>query len=249
MRAKVLIAALTALMLFASSEASGFLSQEPADYVAVPFGDAIVIYGMLAPGVAWSDLPPFEGNITTGYRCYDANYGVWKTVADHALRGQRLTLAVQLGCALQDGYCAQPDAAKESQVAIFSECRRAGPDPRGFSCRLVLTEVPALCEQNASAALKLQRLSAEEGMRAQIAVIAGKSYPASSPELDVYPVRGPFLPLAKLLTAPISDADLDGVPDAWDNCRDKANPQQEDADADGIGDACPAPAPLPPAAP
>lgn len=250
MRSKVLLAALIALMLSAASEASAFLSQEAADYVAVPVGDAIVIYGMLAPGVAWDDLPPFEGAITTGYRCYDANYGVWKTVADHALRGQRMTLVVQMGCALQEGSCAQPDAAKSSQAAIFSECRQAGPDPRGFSCRFSLTEIPALCELNSSATLKLQRLTAEEGMRAQLAVIAGRSYPAASPALDAYPLRGPFVPLEKLLTAPIADADLDGVPDPWDNCRDKANPQQEDANADRIGDACPAPAaPTPQAVP
>lgn len=241
MRAKVLVTALAMLMLSAASEATAFLSQEPADYVAVPVGDAIVIYGMLAPGITWNDLPPFEGAITTGYRCYDANYGVWKTVADHALRGQRMTLVVQMSCALLEGYCGQPDAAKSAQAVIFSECRQAGPEGRGFSCRLNLTEVPASCEQNASTSLKLQRLTAEEGLRAQVAVIAGRSYPAGSPELDAYPVRGPFLPLSQLLVAPIADADLDGVPDPWDNCRDKANPRQEDADGDGIGDACPAP--------
>ena len=34
------------------------------------------------------------------------------------------------------------------------------------------------------------------------------------------------------------DRDLDGVPDAVDNCPDEGNPPQKDSDFDGIGDAC-----------
>lgn len=34
------------------------------------------------------------------------------------------------------------------------------------------------------------------------------------------------------------DADMDGIPDAMDNCPDDPNPVQEDIDQDGIGDAC-----------
>lgn len=34
------------------------------------------------------------------------------------------------------------------------------------------------------------------------------------------------------------DADGDGIPDAWDNCRLTSNPQQEDRDGDGVGDVC-----------
>ena len=34
------------------------------------------------------------------------------------------------------------------------------------------------------------------------------------------------------------DADGDGVPDQEDNCRDVANPEQEDNDQNGVGDAC-----------
>ncbi|MEW5735482.1 MAG: PKD domain-containing protein [Thermodesulfobacteriota bacterium] len=39
-------------------------------------------------------------------------------------------------------------------------------------------------------------------------------------------------------TAPVDDADNDGVEDAVDNCPGVANPGQEDSDNDGVGDAC-----------
>jgi hypothetical protein len=38
--------------------------------------------------------------------------------------------------------------------------------------------------------------------------------------------------------APLPDRDADGVPDATDNCPDKANSDQADADKDGVGNAC-----------
>ena len=34
------------------------------------------------------------------------------------------------------------------------------------------------------------------------------------------------------------DSDLDGVPDAWDNCLDLTNPAQADFNGNGVGDAC-----------
>jgi len=37
---------------------------------------------------------------------------------------------------------------------------------------------------------------------------------------------------------PVPDADGDGVPDAIDNCRAQANPDQADANGDGAGDLC-----------
>ena len=36
----------------------------------------------------------------------------------------------------------------------------------------------------------------------------------------------------------LPDADLDGIPDAEDNCADEVNPDQENSDGDGFGDAC-----------
>jgi len=39
-------------------------------------------------------------------------------------------------------------------------------------------------------------------------------------------------------TTAAPDSDGDGVPDATDNCKDEANPGQEDADSNGVGDAC-----------
>ncbi|MFG0317162.1 MAG: hypothetical protein ACF8XB_07815, partial [Planctomycetota bacterium JB042] len=36
----------------------------------------------------------------------------------------------------------------------------------------------------------------------------------------------------------VLDADSDGVPDEWDNCRYVSNPAQADGDLDGVGDSC-----------
>ena len=46
-----------------------------------------------------------------------------------------------------------------------------------------------------------------------------------------------------LQPAAAPDKDGDGVPDASDNCPDKANKDQKDSDKDGIGDACEPPPP------
>jgi gliding motility-associated-like protein len=40
------------------------------------------------------------------------------------------------------------------------------------------------------------------------------------------------------LVAPDLDSDMDGFPDATDNCPQVTNPKQEDTDGDGIGDLC-----------
>ncbi len=34
------------------------------------------------------------------------------------------------------------------------------------------------------------------------------------------------------------DADGDGIPNSWDNCVNKSNPNQKDTDQDGMGNAC-----------
>ena len=52
----------------------------------------------------------------------------------------------------------------------------------------------------------------------------------------VLPWKG--LQEADLRTAPLADADSDGIPDEEDNCPAQANPDQEDSDGDGPGDAC-----------
>lgn len=36
----------------------------------------------------------------------------------------------------------------------------------------------------------------------------------------------------------LNDLDGDGIPDAWDNCPQDENPDQEDLDKDGVGDVC-----------
>ena len=41
-----------------------------------------------------------------------------------------------------------------------------------------------------------------------------------------------------LIGSQAMDSDLDGVPDAWDNCLDLTNPVQADFNGNGVGDAC-----------
>lgn len=57
--------------------------------------------------------------------------------------------------------------------------------------------------------------------------------------------KRPLFPFATTLlgTCPVElpsgcDTDLDGVPDALDNCPDAINPGYADSDGDGVGDAC-----------
>lgn len=42
----------------------------------------------------------------------------------------------------------------------------------------------------------------------------------------------------RLDATPVTDADRDSVPDAFDNCLQRANPEQRDTDRDGFGNAC-----------
>ena len=57
-------------------------------------------------------------------------------------------------------------------------------------------------------------------------LLSNNTFPPTEPEMAF--AFGPVL----------TDADLDGVPDATDNCPTSANPSQENSDADGLGDAC-----------
>lgn len=245
MRRVIFTTALVGILIGLAPQAQAYLSQNASEYAAVYARDDIILYGMLAQGSTWNDLPAYESSITTGYRCHDPQYDLWKTVADHVIRGQKLLVAVHLSCGSAEGYCAAPDFGKRTQLAVYADCRPLTLNPRAFSCRIPLREVPALCELNDNSAMKLMRLAADDGFRMQVSVLAGKNYPARSPELDTYAIRSPVFQVGSLLIQPLSDADGDSVPDPWDNCPNKANAGQEDSDGNGVGDGCQPPAALP----
>ncbi len=80
-------------------------------------------------------------------------------------------------------------------------------------------------------ALEAERIAALDGARRRIdAASVLANLQARADELGVDFVAPP---LTSML-----DFDDDGVPDATDNCRGVANPDQADADDDGAGDAC-----------
>ena len=75
------------------------------------------------------------------------------------------------------------------------------------------------------------------------ATLSGHDYTGLVPgtyRFEVYGIDGAshLGPVSTWIWEVFEDADLDGIPDALDNCPFDPNPLQEDADADGFGDAC-----------
>ena len=61
---------------------------------------------------------------------------------------------------------------------------------------------------------------------------------ATEPDGDAGPVSAQQSASYTVVVPQIEDADLDGIPDADDNCVNDPNPSQLDTNADGFGNAC-----------
>lgn len=229
------------LMLVAICGPAHAVSAGAVDYAAAFLGGKIVLFGRLGAGQSWSALKPEAKSHEYGYRCYDSHNQLWKTVGSRVQAGARILVFVEMNCAPEAGYCADPGKAPEKaarvRMRVFAQCRPVAPASAEFVCTLDGKDIPVLCDLNsAMPERKIEKLFDDGSYGMKIVFREAASG-----------LESPALGLDALFGAENADADNDGVPDAWDNCPSAPNEDQADADGDGAGDACPGAPAAPPA--
>ena len=204
-----------------------------SDWGASFIGNKLILFGRLPAGSTWNGTAANPNTLKFGYRCYDSRNDLWKTVGNRTLGNFKVLIQVDMKCNQEDGYCADPkkDLKKAARTRhnVYSDCRPVSPSSREFVCELNPTDIPALCELNsAGAEKKLEQLFDEELYDIKFIVLSGKSSSQISPVLTY----------EALFEVSHSDADGDGIPDAWDNCPGTTNEDQKDSNSDGKGDVC-----------